>query len=43
MTPTSPPRVAAGLAQLLADTYAVYLKTHGYHRNVRGPNFAELL
>jgi len=34
--------VAAGLSRLLADTYAVYLKTHGYHWNVRGPNFAAL-
>lgn len=34
--------VAAGLSKLLADTYAVYLKTHGYHWNVRGPNFASL-
>ena len=33
---------AAGLARLLADTYAVYLKTHGYHWNVRGPAFASL-
>lgn len=33
---------AAGLSRLLADTYAVYLKTHGYHWNVRGPNFAAL-
>ena len=35
-------KVAAGLSKLLADTYAVYLKTHGYHWNVRGPNFASL-
>ena len=35
-------QVAAGLSKLLADTYAVYLKTHGYHWNVRGPNFAAL-
>ena len=35
-------KIAAGLAKLLADTYAVYLKTHGYHWNVRGPNFASL-
>jgi len=35
-------QVAAGLSKLLADTYAVYLKTHGYHWNVRGPNFASL-
>lgn len=33
---------AAGLSKLLADTYAVYLKTHGYHWNVRGPNFSSL-
>jgi starvation-inducible DNA-binding protein len=35
-------RVSAGLSKLLADTYAVYLKTHGYHWNVRGPNFGAL-
>ena len=34
--------VAQELSKLLADTYAVYLKTHGYHWNVRGPNFAAL-
>lgn len=34
--------VAGGLSKLLADTYAVYLKTHGYHWNVRGPNFHSL-
>ena len=34
--------IAAGLSSLLADTYAVYLKTHGYHWNVRGPNFSSL-
>jgi starvation-inducible DNA-binding protein len=34
--------IAAGLSRLLADTYAVYLKTHGYHWNVRGPNFSSL-
>ena len=34
--------VAQGLSKLLADTYAVYLKTHGYHWNVRGPNFTAL-
>lgn len=35
-------KVAAGLSKLLADTYAVYLKTHGYHWNVRGMNFHAL-
>jgi starvation-inducible DNA-binding protein len=34
--------VAAGLSKLLADSYAVYLKTHGYHWNVEGPNFGSL-
>lgn len=35
-------QVAQGLSRLLADTYAVYLKTHGYHWNVRGPYFSSL-
>lgn len=35
-------KVASGLSHLLADTYAVYLKTHGYHWNVEGPNFGAL-
>lgn len=35
-------RVADGLARLLADTYTVYLKTHGYHWNVTGPQFPAL-
>ena len=35
-------KIAAGLSKLLADTYAVYLKTHGYHWNVRGMSFAAL-
>lgn len=34
--------VAAGLTRFLADTYAVYLKTHGFHWNVRGAQFREL-
>lgn len=34
--------VAAELGKVLADTYAVYLKTHGYHWNVRGPEFFSL-
>jgi starvation-inducible DNA-binding protein len=31
--------VAQGLSKVFADTYAVYLKTHGYHWNVTGPTF----
>ena len=34
--------VADGLARLLADTYTLYLKTHGYHWNVVGPQFPAL-
>ena len=34
--------VAQELSKVLADSYAVYLKTHGYHWNVRGPNFSQL-
>ncbi|MCR9143964.1 MAG: DNA starvation/stationary phase protection protein [bacterium] len=34
--------VADGLKKLLADTYTLYLKTHGYHWNVTGPMFHTL-
>ncbi len=34
--------IADGLANLLADTYTLYLKTHGYHWNVTGPMFQTL-
>ena len=34
--------VAHDLARLLADTYTLYLKTHGYHWNVTGPQFRSL-
>jgi starvation-inducible DNA-binding protein len=35
-------RSAQALTKLLADTYALYLKTHGYHWNVEGPHFQQL-
>jgi starvation-inducible DNA-binding protein len=35
-------KVAAGLEQVLADTYTLYAKTHGYHWNVEGPRFSSL-
>ncbi len=35
-------RAADALQKLLADTYALYLKTHGYHWNVEGPHFQQL-
>jgi starvation-inducible DNA-binding protein len=35
-------RIAQGLARLLADTYTLYLKTHNFHWNVKGPMFQTL-
>lgn len=34
--------IADQLGTLLADTYTLYLKTHGYHWNVTGPMFQTL-
>jgi starvation-inducible DNA-binding protein len=34
--------LARGLSTLLADTYALYLRTHMYHWNVTGPRFPSL-
>jgi starvation-inducible DNA-binding protein len=34
--------IAAGLSRLLADSYTLYLKTHGFHWNVTGPMFQTL-
>ena len=33
---------AVALSKLLASTYTLYLKTHGYHWNVEGPHFQQL-
>lgn len=35
-------KISDGLCRLLADTYTLYLKTHGFHWNVTGPNFSSL-
>lgn len=35
-------QIAEGLTHVLADTYALYLKTQFYHWNVVGPNFKQL-
>ena len=35
-------KIAAGLSHLLADTYTLYLKTHNFHWNVKGPMFQTL-
>jgi starvation-inducible DNA-binding protein len=34
--------IAEGLNALLADTFALYLKTHAFHWNVEGPMFQTL-
>jgi starvation-inducible DNA-binding protein len=34
--------ISDGLCNLLADTYYLYAKTHGYHWNVTGPMFNTL-
>ncbi len=34
--------IAASLAKVLANTQALYQKTHGYHWNVTGPQFQTL-
>jgi starvation-inducible DNA-binding protein len=35
-------KVGHELSKVLADSFTVYQKTHGYHWNVRGPNFRGL-
>ena len=34
--------IAAGVSKVLADTFVLYTKTHGYHWNVTGPRFRSL-
>ncbi|MBA3981341.1 MAG: DNA starvation/stationary phase protection protein [Alcanivorax sp.] len=36
------PEVAAALARLLAESYTLYLKSHNFHWNVKGPQFHAL-
>lgn len=35
-------KIVEGLSHLLADTYTLYLKTHNFHWNVKGPMFNTL-
>ncbi|WIM04873.1 MAG: DNA starvation/stationary phase protection protein [Candidatus Nitricoxidivorans perseverans] len=35
-------KIAEGLSRLLADSYTLYLMTHNFHWNVRGPMFNTL-
>lgn len=39
---TARKQIGDGLARLLADTYTLYLKTHNFHWNVKGPMFNTL-
>ena len=34
--------IAKGLSELLADSYSLYLMTHNFHWNVKGPMFNTL-
>jgi len=34
--------IAKGLSALLADSYSLYLMTHNFHWNVKGPMFNTL-
>ena len=34
--------IAQGLSRLLADTFTLYLTTHNFHWNVKGPHFTSL-
>ncbi|WP_411339781.1 DNA starvation/stationary phase protection protein [Sphingopyxis sp. J-6] len=42
MTQKNEPAVADALNALLADSFALYLKTKNYHWHVHGPHFREL-
>ncbi|NIZ00043.1 Dps family protein [Thalassospira lucentensis] len=39
---TNRTEIADGLGRVLADSYALYLKTHNFHWNVTGPMFQTL-
>ena len=42
ISPVQRKAIAEGLANVLADTYTLYLKTHNFHWNVTGPMFQTL-
>ena len=42
ISPADRKKSADAVSKLLADTYTLYLKTHGYHWNVEGPHFQQL-
>jgi starvation-inducible DNA-binding protein len=42
LSPEQRETMADAVTKLLADTYALYFKTHAYHWNVTGPRFHDL-
>jgi starvation-inducible DNA-binding protein len=42
IAPEERKKIVDGLSTLLADTYTLYLKTHNFHWNVKGPMFQTL-
>lgn len=42
LSPNEREAMAEAVTRLLADTYALYFKTHAYHWNVTGPRFHDL-
>jgi starvation-inducible DNA-binding protein len=42
MAANSNQAVVDGLARVLADSYTLYIKSHGHHWNVTGPDFPAL-
>ena len=42
ISPADREKIAKGLARLLADSYTLYLMTHNFHWNVKGPMFNTL-
>ena len=42
ISPEDRKRSSDAVKRLMADTYTLYLKTHGYHWNVEGPHFQQL-
>jgi starvation-inducible DNA-binding protein len=42
IAPKAREKISDGLSRLLADTYTLYLTTHNFHWNVKGPMFNSL-
>ena len=42
ITPADREKIVQGLSALLADSYTLYLMTHNFHWNVKGPQFNSL-